>query len=137
MNIKGVHLGLHVLSSGDSLLVPASVLCKYNHLSITAFIDSGAAGNFLDLELAGSLNIPMLELEAPIIMQGLDGNPLLNGSVRYQTPTGQLLVGRLHSENLVFSLFQCPAVPLVLSHPWLVLHNPTIDWKNKMGFYLY
>ncbi|KAF7640940.1 hypothetical protein LDENG_00004270, partial [Lucifuga dentata] len=36
-----------------------------------------------------------------------------------------------HSELIVFHLMDSPQVPIVLGHPWLLCHNPQIDWKNN------
>lgn len=68
MNIEGVHLGLNVISAGDSLLIPASVTYNENSLATTVFIDSKAAGNFLDITFARLLQIPMSSLEFPVLM---------------------------------------------------------------------
>lgn len=64
-------------------------------------------------------------------MGGIDGNPLSTGLVHHKTPPvwGSMhTVGSMHTESLEFLLISCPAVPLVLGHPWLDTHNPTIDW---------
>lgn len=33
--------------------------------------------------------------------------------------------------GFVFFSFTAPLTPLVLDHPWLVLHNPHIDWGKR------
>lgn len=35
-----------------------------------------------------------------------------------------------HTERICFFTFKAPLMPLVLGHPWLVLHNPHIDWEK-------
>lgn len=130
VNFGGVHSGLFRVSSRDSLQIPT--LLKFGALEKTtlAFIDSGAAGNFLDISFAHTLQIPQLPLSTDIVLRGLDGNPLSEGLIRFQTPPLQLTLGSLHSETLSFFLTHCPSVPIVLGYPWLQKHNPSINWNS-------
>lgn len=36
-----------------------------------------------------------------------------------------------HTERISFFVFKTPFAPLVLGYPWLVQHNPQIDWKKE------
>lgn len=125
----GIHLGIHIVSSGDSLLFTVVIHVGQKYLALKAFVDSGAAGNFLDLSAARSLGMSTVLLEVPIVMRGLDGQPLSTGLIQYKTPPIRLQVGSIHQEEIEFFLIDCSSVPLVLGNPWLVTHNPIIDWN--------
>ncbi|XP_075053835.1 uncharacterized protein LOC142139875 [Mixophyes fleayi] len=75
-NVEEVRLGLQIISSKNALLVPAVVSFGAQSAPVSAFLDSGTAGNFLDLDLAHSLGIPIIKLKSPITVCGLDGGPL-------------------------------------------------------------
>lgn len=35
-----------------------------------------------------------------------------------------------HTEVLSFHLYKAPQHPLILCHPWLVIHNPHVNWAT-------
>ena len=61
---------------GSGLFVPITISWGHQKHTLQAFIDSGAAGNFMDLSLAQRLNIPILSLDPPLSVTALDGRPL-------------------------------------------------------------
>lgn len=94
-------------------------------------MDSGVKGNFLDINVAKRLKIPMVELSQPISTVALNGQLL--PSVTQSTVSVKLIISRQHTENIDFLLNDIPAAPVALGHPWLVLHNLHINWgKNTV-----
>ncbi|KAL7825608.1 hypothetical protein SRHO_G00340770 [Serrasalmus rhombeus] len=51
-----------------------------------ALVDSGAAGNFMDIALAEQLKIPLQPMNNQLRIKALDGRPLGAGTVTKQTP---------------------------------------------------
>ncbi|KAI2666212.1 Transposon Tf2-6 polyprotein [Labeo rohita] len=96
-----------------------------------ALVDSGAEGNFLDINLAHSLKIPKVELSQPISVVALNGQPL--PSVTHTTVSLRLITSGNHSENIDFLLTDSPSAPVVLGHPWL---NEHMDLSNVPCEYL-
>lgn len=95
-----------------------------------AFIDSGAAGNFMDFTLASQLKIQPITLHDPLTVTALDGRPLGSGQVSQCTTFLHFQVGS-HREGIQFFLINSPEFPLILGYPWIVLHNPRIDWSSN------
>ncbi|KAL0146466.1 hypothetical protein M9458_058229 [Cirrhinus mrigala] len=96
---------------------------------LQAFIDSGAAGNFMDVDVAKDLGIKTLTLQRALSITALDGRPLGSGQVSESTTPLLLRIGQ-HQEKIQFFLTQSPELPLVLGYPWLFQHNPQVDWTK-------
>ncbi len=97
-----------------------------------ALVDSGAEGNFLDINIAHSLKIPTVALSQSISVVALNGQPL--PSITHTTVSLRLITSGNHSENIDFLLTETPSAPVVLGHPWLELHNPHINWRMNSVF---
>ena len=97
---------------------------------LQAFVDSGAAGNFIDAGLAKALGLPLVPLDKPRPVSAIDGRPLEPGEVSQQTKLLCLRIGQ-HCEKVSFYLISAPSVQLVLGFPWLQRHNPCLDWLNR------
>lgn len=50
-----------------------------------ALINSGAAGNFMDSETAQRLQIPLQELQQPLSIRAIDGEPIGEGLITSRT----------------------------------------------------
>ncbi|XP_030634258.1 receptor-type tyrosine-protein phosphatase gamma [Chanos chanos] len=116
--------------SAKQFSVPVLISCGSKSLSLTALVDSGAAGNFIDEELARKLKVSLRSINPPLYINSLDGQPLGKGTVTQQTSPLQLQVGALHHEHLQLLVITSPKDPLVLGHPWLCLHDPVISWSQ-------
>ncbi|KAF8747242.1 hypothetical protein RHS01_11373 [Rhizoctonia solani] len=75
----------------------------------TALIDSGSSANFIDPQFARSHNIPLIELDSPRSVIGINGKQAFS-AIFYALPLG--------NRNLI------------LGTPWLKLANPDIDWTT-------
>lgn len=112
------------------LAVPATLAWEGHQHLVQAMIDSGAAGNFLDLTLAKELKIPTQLLPHPQAVTALDGRPLEPGKVTEATQSLQLTICQ-HQQEETFYLIDSPEYPIILGHPWLRRHNPHIDWLTS------
>ena len=120
----------HKVRSPDlsRLLVPASVMCGKTVLPLQALIDSGAEDNLIDLEVVTLLGCQLEELDRPIPALALDGNMFTQ--ITHPTSLVTLTVSGNHHEQITLKVISVPRTPLVLGHPWLMLHNPHIDWST-------
>ncbi|KAL0161345.1 hypothetical protein M9458_045070, partial [Cirrhinus mrigala] len=110
------------------LAVPATLSWEGHQHPVQAMIDSGAAGDFLDLSLAKELGIPTQLLPHPQAVTALDGRPLEPGKVTEATQSLRLTIHQ-HQQEETFYLIDSPEYPVILGHPWLRRHNPQIDWS--------
>ncbi len=116
-------------SSLTATLLPVRLKWAEFHHSCQALIDSGAEGNFLDTNVALRLKIPIIQLTHPISVSALCGKALR--PVTHTTRLVSLKTSGNHTEEIQFLLTDSPLAPVVLGHPWLSLHNPSINWRSK------
>ncbi|KAL0156943.1 hypothetical protein M9458_048189, partial [Cirrhinus mrigala] len=103
--------------------------------SISALIDSGAAGNFIDVDFVAANRLPTLSC-SPLVTVGdcgrpLDGRPLGTGKVQQTTQDLTFLIEPAHQETIRFFIISSPQSPVILGYPWLNLHEPSIAWANR------
>ncbi len=96
----------------------------------SAFIDSGAVGNFMDNTLAKSWRIPLITLQDKLTITSLDNRPLGSGQVTHCTISISVEMDS-YQESLSFLIIDTPEFPVILGYPWLVSHNPQIDWPTS------
>ncbi|KAL0204569.1 hypothetical protein M9458_002587, partial [Cirrhinus mrigala] len=112
------------------LLLQVSILMGHQRIDTTAFVDSGAAGNFIDQAYAAQLGIVTEVLSQPLNVTALDGRPLSSSPITHRTQELTLTIGS-HSENIQLYVTKLPAPPIILGHPWLITHDPLISWTSN------
>lgn len=109
-------------------LVPATLITSLLRHVISALVDSGADGNFMAASLVAELHLTLTRLQMPLLAKALNGLQL--AQMTHVTFPVSLLISGNHQETIVSHILDSPEVPIVLGHPWLVKHNPHIDWSN-------
>ncbi len=104
-------------------MVPISLTSAGVAVETTALIDSGAAGNFIDINFANSHNLPLVTCETRLAVTALDGRPLGPGLVQFKTQVFTLKTGSLHIECICLFAIDSPQNPVILGLPWLEKHN--------------
>lgn len=97
-------------------------------LSVHNLVDSGADGNFIDVNLATQANIPIILLNEPRGVTAIDRNFLVK--VIHKTSQVALTLSGNHHESLQLFVISSPLSPVVLGLPWLKKQNPNIDWSS-------
>ncbi len=116
-------------SSLAATLLPVKLQGSSANCDCQALIDSGAEGNCLDTDLAYRLKLPVVALSQPIAVHALNGLSL--PSITHTTGPVRLLNSVNHTEIIHFLLTDTPVTPVVLGHPWFVLHNPHINLSQN------
>src|SRR5882724_5478875 len=94
---------------------------------ISALIDSGATGQFIDIDYVWSENLHTQHLPRAIPVYSVDGN-----EVGYITEVIDLIVQYGdHSERATFHVTGISQTTIILRHMWLVEHNPEINWCTE------
>ena len=96
--------------------------------SITALIDSGATGEFIDRQYARSCQLNLMKLTQPIPVYNIDGSPNEAGLI--MEVVSLLLCYKNHLEWTTFCVTNLGKQKLLLGHSWLHKHNPEIDWAK-------
>lgn len=116
-------------SSAQRTLLSAVLWWGDQQLEVGALVDSGAEENFIDASLVKQWNLPTESMEKPLVANALTGVRL--AQITHTTVPVSLTLSGNHHEQLRFLVINAPHVPIVLGHPWLVKHNPHIDWVGK------
>ncbi|KAL0149332.1 hypothetical protein M9458_055370 [Cirrhinus mrigala] len=118
------------LNTSKSVAISVSITFSEEQIFTTALIDSGAAGNFIDVNFAESHGLPLIPCKSPLTVAALDGRPLGGSRVQHTTCDIHLTTGALHTESIRFFIIQAPNNPVILGLPWLQLHEPQISWTE-------
>ncbi len=115
----------------NSLEVPIALMFNGKWTETVAMIDSGAAGNFIDIRFAKTPNLPLVPCESRVAVAALDGRPLGTVQVKFITKDLCLWTGILHTETIRLFAIDSPQNPIILGLPWLERHNPRISWTSR------
>ncbi|KAL0157924.1 hypothetical protein M9458_046000, partial [Cirrhinus mrigala] len=112
------------------LLLQVSILMGHQRIVTTAFVDSGAAGNFIDQAYAAQLGVETEVLSQSLNITAIDGRPLNFSPVTQRTKELHLQIDN-HSEKIHLYLTSITSPPIILGHPWLIKHDPFISWTTN------
>lgn len=106
----------------------ARLLLRNGTHTLATLIDSGSDICLIDENLVQQLEIDQVPLPSPVPANALDGRPL--GTITHRTVPVRLLLAGNHSETIQLHILRSPHHPLILGFPWLLRHNPHIDWST-------
>ena len=98
-------------------------------LVMTALLDSGAMGMLINRDFVQKNNLEMTPLTPPIPVQNIDGSPNEHGPITEEVEV--ILHYREHSERVHLTVANIGQQPLIICHPWLLYHNPEINWRRQ------
>jgi hypothetical protein len=93
---------------------------------LSALIDSGATGRFIDRDYVKSNRLRTKALSRPIPVFNVDGT--LNESGSISEVVDLILRYRNHSEHALYAVTGLGKQNLILGLPWLQKHSPEVDW---------
>ncbi len=113
----------------DHLLCSTTVQRPNNNPVLAhMMIDSGSQSSLVSEEFVLKHQLTSTPLRPMIPIQGLDGKPLLKGSISH-VATFNIRIGD-HTEVKTFGIVKMPW-DLLLGVDWLQTHNPVINWKSS------
>ncbi|KAI2650603.1 Transposon Tf2-8 polyprotein [Labeo rohita] len=83
----------------------------------------------MGFDLAHRLHIPIVPLTHNFAVNALNGQALPD--ITHTTGQVTLITSGNHSEKIALLLTSSPLAPIVFGHPWLVHHNPRVDWGHN------
>jgi hypothetical protein len=93
-----------------------------------ALLDTGATENFINLDYAKYLRLPIKQFDKPRLLLNVDGTENRAGSLKYYTDlsvrTGNKCV------NMRFMLSNLGDQKVILGYPWFAAMQPRIDWAK-------
>ena len=113
---------------------PLTSSCFVNEdFRATCMVDSGARSQFIDLDFALNLNLPLAPKEKPEDLVLADGPRSIIGQIIY-TCILKLAIDQ-HIQELTFPVTKLTSWNLIMGKVWLCRHNPTINWvTNTIAF---
>ena len=96
-----------------------------------ALLDSGANSCFMDRKFALKHNILLKKLPCPTPVIVIDGRPISSGDIFEESEAIRVVLGGLACV-ISFNIIHSPEHSVILGLPWFELHNPDIDWINRV-----
>jgi len=94
----------------------------------TALLDSGATENFMSLDYAKWLNLPIKRLKASRPLFNMDGTTNRKGDLHFYSDL-TVRVGCI-TKPMCFFLSDLGHHQIIFRYPWFALSQPRIDWKK-------
>ena len=93
-----------------------------------ALLDSGATENFMSLQYAKYLHLPIKVLKEPRKLFNVDGTPNRAGDLKYYTDL-HTRTGK-QQRMLRYFLSDIGENKVILGYPWFAAAQPKIDWAR-------
>ncbi len=101
---------------------------KSKRAETLALLDSGATENFMSLDYAKHLHLPIKTLQEPRRLFNVDGTPNKAGDLKYYTDLGTRT--GTSTRMLRYFLSDLGDSRVILGYPWFAAAQPKIDWAR-------
>jgi hypothetical protein len=91
-----------------------------------ALIDSGAGGNFIDMQTVERLQLTRIELRRPIMVRNVDGTYNTNGQITHRVLLDTTIAGQRQMLSLLVTGIGRQSI--ILGLPWLIKENLDINY---------
>src|SRR5260221_7820296 len=98
-------------------------------VSMSALLDSGATGMFINRSFMQKHQLETTPLPQPILVCNVDSSPNENGSVMEEVHV--TLHFGCHSKRAYLAAANLGQQMVIIGHSWLTLHNPEVDWVSQ------
>jgi hypothetical protein len=116
------------ISNRKSMTIRTFLHMRSKRAEAIALLDSGATENFMNLDYAKYLQVPIQRLKEPRKLFNIDGTPNKSGELQYftdlQTQTGT------QRNTLRFFLSNLGENKIILGYPWFAAFQPRVDWRR-------
>src|SRR6266436_5519175 len=116
------------ISARKSMTVRVFIHSNSKRAETISLLDSGAMENFLNLDYAKWLNLPIKRLPFPRKLFNVDGMENKAGQLQFYTDLA-IRTGST-STNMRFFLTQLGEHKAILGYPWFAAVQPKIDWRR-------
>ncbi|KAI9019965.1 hypothetical protein DFJ74DRAFT_597079, partial [Hyaloraphidium curvatum] len=100
-------------------------------LPVTALLDPGATGFFMDYDFCRRARLPFRRAPTPGTVRAVDGHAIHDGAVEtlYETAPIPVVIGP-HADRICFNLIRSPDQPVIIGMPYLKAKSvvPSPDW---------
>jgi len=82
----------------------------------------------MDTTFTKEKGFKMEKLKKPLLVRNVDGITNAEGAIMHQVECNMFFKG--HVERARIDIYNLGKIELILEMPWLVAHNPEIDWEK-------
>ena len=97
-------------------------------ITVEALLDSGVTGLVMSSEFARKQGFKLKKLERPMNVRNVDGSLNKEGLIEHTVEVN--IYFKEHRERTKINVIGEQKWMVILGMPWLVCHNPEIDWKT-------
>jgi len=97
-------------------------------ITVSVLLDSGATGLFMDKKFMEKNRFRMEKLERSVKVMNIDGTHNSGGDITHEVMCNIYYKG--HKERARFDVCSLGRTEVILGMPWLMAHNPEINWEN-------
>ena len=101
---------------------------SHEGVAVKALLDSGVTGLFMDTTFAREKGFKMERMKNPLLVKNMDGTVNVEGAITHQVECNMFFKG--HVERVRMDVCNLGKTEVILGMPWLVVHNPEIDWEK-------
>ena len=102
---------------------------SHEEVAVRALLDSGATGLFMDTTFAKEKGFKIERMRKPLMVKNMDGTINVGGVITHQVECNMFFKG--HVERVRMDVCNLEKTEVILGMPWLVTHNPEIDWEKR------
>jgi hypothetical protein len=111
------------------IFVLVEITVGSKNVGVSALIDSGAEGLFINRKLVDEHRIPKEKMARTVTAQNADGTLNRTGVITEKATIPINLGSKVSKET--FWITALGNYDMILGHPWLARQNPIIDWKER------
>jgi len=101
---------------------------SHEGVAVKALLDSGATGLFMDMTFVREKGFKMERMKNPLLVKNVDGTVNVGEAITHQVECNMFFKG--HVERVRMDVCNLGKTEVILEMPWLVAHNPEIDWEK-------
>ncbi len=116
------------MSTRKSIMLRVYLHSKSKRAKTIALLDSGATKNFMSLDYAKHLHLPIKTLKEPRKLFNINGTLNKAGDLKYYTDLGTRT--GTSTRTLRYFLSDLGDSRVILGYPWFAAAQPKIDWAQ-------
>jgi len=101
----------------------------YEGRMVKALLDSRTTGMFMSRSLAEKGGYKLIKLNQPIQVRNVDSTGNSGGMITHEVEVNMFY--KEHVERVRMDICELGKTDVILGMPWLVAHNPEIDWEKR------
>jgi len=104
-------------------------LNTHEGITVKVLLDSSATGMFMNKRMVARHGFKLQKLDRLIMVKNMDGTNNSRGAIIHQVECNVYYKG--HVERMRIDVCNLKKMKIILGMPWLVAHNPKINWKTR------